>query len=177
MAAGSTLSQPARRSQRMRNPGSPRRKPRPPTKSKASASAPARTLSPSKPTFSPARDGITLSAARKIVTKQCSGILLPALVLPFDDDNLAGKTVADVLADPAAFEGETLADPLEGIEYGRCKAMVMRREDHSCRSDARYFATPRSAIQIDSYTFRLLFGEGLRGAGDVIAAVATAFVE
>ena len=40
----------------------------------------------------------------------------------------------------------------------------------TCRSDARYFVTPGSAIQIDGYTFRLLFGEGLRGAGDVIAA-------
>jgi ribosomal protein L12E/L44/L45/RPP1/RPP2 len=37
--------------------------------------------------------------------------------------------VADVLADPAAFEGETLADPLEGVEYGRCKARIMRRAD------------------------------------------------
>ena len=45
-----------------------------------------------------------------------------AIVLPFDDPELAGKTVADVLADPGSFEGETLADPLEGIEYGRCKA-------------------------------------------------------
>jgi len=42
---------------------------------------------------------------------------------------LAGKTVADVLADPGSFEGETLADPLEGTEYGRCKARIMRRAD------------------------------------------------
>jgi len=50
---------------------------------------------------------------------------LPSIVLPFDDPELAGRTVADVLADPAAFEGETLADPLEGIEYGRCKARII----------------------------------------------------
>jgi hypothetical protein len=43
--------------------------------------------------------------------------------------HFAGKTVADVLANPAAFEGETLADPLEGISYGRCKAKIMQRED------------------------------------------------
>jgi hypothetical protein len=39
-----------------------------------------------------------------------------------------GRTVADVLADPTAFESETLPDPLEGIEYGRCKAKIMRRD-------------------------------------------------
>jgi hypothetical protein len=41
-------------------------------------------------------------------------------VLPFDDEELAGVTVADVLADPARFEGATLADPLEGVSYGQC---------------------------------------------------------
>jgi hypothetical protein len=34
-----------------------------------------------------------------------------------------------VLADPAGFEGATLADPLEGVAYGRCKARIMRRAD------------------------------------------------
>jgi len=34
-----------------------------------------------------------------------------------------------VLADPEAYEGETLADPLEGVSYGRCKAKIMRRDD------------------------------------------------
>ena len=33
------------------------------------------------------------------------------------------------LKDPARFVGATLADPLEGPDYGRCKAMVMRRAD------------------------------------------------
>jgi hypothetical protein len=75
------------------------------------------------------RAGISRLAARHIVSKLCNGILLPAIVLPFDDEELAGKTVADVLTDPAQFEGETLSDPLEGPEYGRCKAMVMRRSD------------------------------------------------
>jgi hypothetical protein len=46
-----------------------------------------------------------------------------------DDDELAGTTVLDVLADPAGFEGATLADPLEGVPYGRCKAKIMRRAD------------------------------------------------
>src|SRR5262249_12709515 len=61
--------------------------------------------------------------------KRCNGILFPDTVLPFDDEELAGVTVADVLANPSAFEGETLADPVEGVECGRCKAMIMRRYD------------------------------------------------
>ena len=49
--------------------------------------------------------------------------------LPFDDEEFAGCTVGDVLADPARFEGATLADPLEGVDYGTCKARIMRRGD------------------------------------------------
>jgi len=75
------------------------------------------------------RTGCSADAARQTVERQCAGILLPAVVLPFDDDELAGKTVADVLADPGRFEGATLADPLEGVEYGPCKARVMRGSD------------------------------------------------
>ena len=58
-------------------------------------------------------------------------MLLPTVELAFDDEDLAGRTVADVLADPDRFVGETLADPLEGIEYGRGKAKIMRRADGS----------------------------------------------
>src|SRR6202034_1929959 len=36
-----------------------------------------------------------------------------------------------ILASPDRFVGATMADPLEGIEYGRAKAMVMRRADGS----------------------------------------------
>src|SRR4029079_17603741 len=49
------------------------------------------------------------------------------IVLPFDGPALAGRTVGDVLADPERYEGETLADPLEGVTYGRCVARIMRR--------------------------------------------------
>ena len=38
-------------------------------------------------------------------------------------------TVGDVLADPAKYEGHTLADPIEGVEYGRSTAKIMRRDD------------------------------------------------
>ena len=75
--------------------------------------------------------GIDLHRARKTIERECAGVLLPNLELPFDDPELAGKTVADVLADPVGFEGETLADPIEGVEYGACKARIMRRADGS----------------------------------------------
>jgi hypothetical protein len=70
---------------------------------------------------------ISMEAARRVIERQCSGILLPDVALVFDEDDLADATVADVLADPDRFVGATLADPLEGLSYGRCKAKVMRR--------------------------------------------------
>jgi len=65
--------------------------------------------------------GISVKEAMRTTARQCEGILLPDLVLPFDDPDFAGCTVADVIADPDKFEGATLADPLEGIDYGVCK--------------------------------------------------------
>ena len=73
--------------------------------------------------------GMAPDLAARTIARQCAGVLLPAVVLPFDDEDLTGATVADVLADPARFEGATLADPLEGVEYGAGKARIMRRAD------------------------------------------------
>jgi hypothetical protein len=67
----------------------------------------------------PARDG-------PVIERQCDGVLLPGVELAFDEDEFAGATVGEVLEDPGKFEGATLADPVEGIEYGRCKARIMR---------------------------------------------------
>jgi hypothetical protein len=47
--------------------------------------------------------------------------------LPFDDPKLADTTVADVLAAPDKYIGETLSDPFEGPAYGRGKAKLFRR--------------------------------------------------
>ena len=69
---------------------------------------------------------LTEKDAAKIVIQQCEGILRPEVELLFDDPELEGCTVGDVLADPEKFEGETLADPLEGLDYGPCKAKIMR---------------------------------------------------
>ena len=73
--------------------------------------------------------GMTEKAARAVIIRWREGILLPDIVLPFDDPDLAGVTVGDVLVDPERYVGETLADPLEGVDYGRCCAMIMRRAD------------------------------------------------
>jgi hypothetical protein len=75
------------------------------------------------------RTGKSEQDARKIIERQYEGVLNPDVVLPFDDEKLAGKTVRDVLANPEFYEGETLADPLEGVDYGRCVAKIMRRSD------------------------------------------------
>jgi hypothetical protein len=95
------------------------------------------------------RTGLPEAQARRIAEQQCHGVLLPDIVLPFDDKALHGATVADVLAHPLDFEGATLADPLEGPDYGICKAKVMRRADggivdpqlrpwpHDLRTEAR----------------------------------------
>src|SRR5499427_2459420 len=76
-----------------------------------------------------ARTGMPEQAAKLVILRQCDGVLRPDVELPFDDPALAGCTVGDVLADPERFEDETLADPLEGVIYGRCVAKVMRRAD------------------------------------------------
>jgi hypothetical protein len=75
------------------------------------------------------RTGMAAQVAERVIARWCNGILLPDVVLAFDDHEFAGATVGDVLADPARFEGATLADPLEGVEYGCCKAKVMLRAD------------------------------------------------
>jgi hypothetical protein len=71
--------------------------------------------------------GIDRERAEKMVARQYEGVLLPHIELPFDDDDLAGTTVADVLADRVRYAGETLSDPIEGPSYGRCKAKIMLR--------------------------------------------------
>jgi hypothetical protein len=69
------------------------------------------------------------SVAAAIVERRCAGVLRPECVLEFDDADLAGATVGDVLANPDKYIGETLADPLEGPTYGRGKAKLLRRGD------------------------------------------------
>ena len=58
--------------------------------------------------------GMPLVSALRLVTARHRGVLLPYLELEFD--HLGIVTVAEVLADPDQYVGETLADPLEGVE-------------------------------------------------------------
>jgi hypothetical protein len=74
-----------------------------------------------------AKSGIPIISAKRLVEARHRGILLPHLDLDFDHVGIV--SVAAVLADPDRFIGETLADPLEGADYGRCKAKVMRGDD------------------------------------------------
>jgi hypothetical protein len=94
------------------------------------------------------RTSIDLRRARRTIERQCEGVLLPDVVLPFDDEDLADKTVADVLADPDRFEGATLADPLGGVDYGRCKARIMRRADGTVWINS--FAHGRTVYELKS---------------------------
>ena len=57
-------------------------------------------------------------------------ILSGNIVLEFADKAMKGCSVADVLEDPKRFEGKRLADPNEGVNYGRSTAMVMLRRDN-----------------------------------------------
>jgi hypothetical protein len=73
------------------------------------------------------KSGMPIISALRLVAARHRGVLLPHLELDFDHQGLV--SVAAVLADPDRFIGETLADPLEGANYGRCKAKVMRADD------------------------------------------------
>jgi hypothetical protein len=71
--------------------------------------------------------GMPIISASRVVAARHRGVLLPHLDLDFD--HLGIVSVAEVLANPDRFISETLADPLEGAAYGRCKAIVMRGDD------------------------------------------------
>jgi hypothetical protein len=101
------------------------------------------------------RSGVTMREARAIIGRQCEGELLPSIVLPFDDPKLAGKTGADVLADPEAFVRETLADPLEGPDYGPCKAMILRRADGTVFINSFAHGGIRYELKLDAAAIRI----------------------
>jgi hypothetical protein len=71
------------------------------------------------------RTGISELAARATAARFANRVLLPEVKLVFADPVLANKTVGDVLANPKLFEKKSLADPTEGIGYGRQTAMIL----------------------------------------------------
>jgi uncharacterized protein (DUF927 family) len=64
---------------------------------------------------------------RMLDQKELSG----AFELVFADRALGSVTVADVLADADKYIDENLADPFEGVEYGRSTAVLFRHRDGS----------------------------------------------
>jgi hypothetical protein len=74
-----------------------------------------------------AKFGTPMATALRQVRARHRGMLYPDVELEFD--HLGIVSVGAVLADPDRYVGETLADPMEGLDYGRCKAMVMRGHD------------------------------------------------
>jgi hypothetical protein len=74
-----------------------------------------------------ARSAMPMVTALRLVKAQHRGVLFPDVELEFDHSGIV--TVGAVLAEPDRYAGETLADPMEGVDYGRCKAMVMRGND------------------------------------------------
>jgi hypothetical protein len=106
------------------------------------------------------RTDVAPEAARHMVERQCGGVLLSGVELPFDASEFEGCTVGDVLADPERFVGATLADPLEGIDYGQCKAKVMRRAD--------------GTLWINSFAHGRTVYELKHGAGEIEATLAAA---
>jgi hypothetical protein len=78
-----------------------------------------------------AREGAKLGPDGERVLKNALAkrTLTGALILHFDDEELGSVTVDEVMADPARFADETLADPLDGVEYGLGKAKLFVNED------------------------------------------------
>jgi predicted P-loop ATPase len=76
------------------------------------------------------RTGISKTEAIKTLESQCNGVLSEHVVLAFSDKKLKGCTVGDVLDDPKRFANKSLADPIEGVDYGRTTAMIMLRRDN-----------------------------------------------
>ena len=70
------------------------------------------------------KSGASLATALRLVKARHRGVLYPDVELEFD--RLGLVTVGAVLADPDHYFGETLADPIEGVDYGRCKAIIMK---------------------------------------------------
>ena len=76
------------------------------------------------------RTGKSKAECTRMLEDKCRFVLADDIVLEFVDKDLKGCTVGDVLADPQRFNGKVLADPIEGIAYGRTTALVLLRRDN-----------------------------------------------
>ena len=67
---------------------------------------------------------IPIEKARDVIASSTNGELLSWDAVHFDDDALGVVEIGDILADPERYHGETLADPIEGRDYGRGKCKI-----------------------------------------------------
>jgi predicted P-loop ATPase len=74
------------------------------------------------------RRGMSLAEAKAAIEKRVGGILTPDFILPLDDPDSVVR-VGNVLDRPDMFVGLTMADPIEGVDYGRGKATIMMGGD------------------------------------------------
>ena len=72
--------------------------------------------------------GVSNKEAQRIVKRKNKGVLLSSVALHFYDREFGECTVGDVLDDPERFEDQALADPVEGVGYGRQTAKVFIRD-------------------------------------------------
>jgi hypothetical protein len=106
------------------------------------------------------RTGVPFVVALRTVAARHHGRLLPSNILDFD--HLGFVTVEQVLADPDQYVGETLADPLEGADYGRDKAKVLRSATDPIKLFIHSFAHGRNLYDL------------LHDAGTIHAAIEAA---
>jgi hypothetical protein len=116
-----------------------------------------------------AKSGTPLATALRLVQARHRGVLFPDVQLEFD--HLGTVTVAAVHSDPDRYVGETLADPMEGVDYGRCKAIVMKGDDGNLLIHS--FAHGRSIyfLRYDLKSAKAAFAQG-PDAGTVDHAIA-----
>ena len=73
------------------------------------------------------KHGLSEKEVERIASQALKHVLEDNFELTFDDRRLGRRTVAEVVAEPDKYVGEALADPLEGVRYGRNKAKVYRQ--------------------------------------------------
>jgi hypothetical protein len=84
------------------------------------------------------RTGMPLTSAMRQVAARHRGVVSPDVVLYFDD--LGAVTGREILADPGKYIGETLCDPMDGLDSGPNKAKVLRSTRHPGRLFIHSFA-------------------------------------
>jgi hypothetical protein len=93
--------------------------------------------------------GVDRSKAQRVAEQWGKGVLRPGVVVEFDDPELGAVSVAAILADPDRYDAETLADPIEGIGYGRncgivqCYADGVHIFSRPCENSATRCAVPK----------------------------------